>query len=187
MYVLAQVVLGISYGMVLFLISVGLSLILGLMGIVNLAHGAILVVGGIVGVSVAQWTDSFLLGLFAGFLASGVVGLIIERGFLRQLYHRYEAQILLTLGFSYILLNANEWLWGPAPKAPFVPSLLQGSVLIGEIQFPIHRLIIILVGAAVCASLWWLQDRTRLGAVIRAQMHDEQMTSKLFIISSIHK
>lgn len=184
MSILVQVLLGISYGMVLFLIAVGLSLILGLMGIVNLSHGAILVVGAFVGVSVAHWTENLLIGLLAGFLTSGLVGLIIERGFLRQLYHQYTDQILITLGFTNILLNTNEWVWGAMPRSPFIPPLLQGSVIMGEIQFPMSRLIIIFCGVIVCAILWWFQDKTRVGAIIRAQMHDEQMVSALGINST---
>ena len=85
---------GISYGMVLFLIAAGLSLILGLMGIVNLAHGVIFILGGFVGIAVAKWTGSFLLAVLAGAAMSGVAGLIIERGFLRFLYKQRLPQVL---------------------------------------------------------------------------------------------
>lgn len=172
---------GISYGMVLFLIAAGLSLVLGLMGIVNIAHGVIFIVGGFIGLTVARSTDSFLLGILAGVIGSGVVGLIIERGFLRFLYKQELQQVLVTFGFVYMITNLILWIWGPDPRTAFVPSYFIASVPIGAVSFPFHRFVIIVVGAALAFGLWWLQDKTKTGAVIRAGMDDAEMVSGLGI------
>jgi len=145
---------GISYGMVLFLIASGLSFTLGIMGIVNLAHGVIFVLGGFVGLFVARATDSFLLAVLAGGIASGVAGLIIERGFLRFLYKQNLPQVLVTFGFIYIITNLMLWICGPQPRSAFVPSYFAGSVVIAGVSFPFHRFAIIGIGAAICAVLW---------------------------------
>ena len=172
---------GISYGMVLFLIAAGLSLILGVMGIVNLAHGAIFVVGGFIGLTVAHRTGSFLLGILAGAAGSGLVGVLIERCFLRLLYKRDLQQVLITFGFIYIITNLLLWVWGPSPRAAFVPSYFSGSVPIAGLSLPIHRFAVIGVGAAICVVLWWVQDKTKIGAIIRAGMDDAEMVSGLGI------
>jgi len=172
---------GIAYGMVLFLIAAGLSLILGVMGIVNLAHGAVFVAGGLLGLNVAHWTNSFLLGTLAGAALSGGIGVLIERAFLSRLYKQDLQQILVTFGFVYIIGNLLLWIWGPVPKAAFVPSYLSGSVVVGGLSIPAHRFAVIAIGAVICLVLWWLQDRTRIGAIIRAGMDDAEMVSGLGI------
>lgn len=172
---------GISYGMVLFLIAAGLSLILGVMGIVNLAHGSIFVVGGFIGLYVAHGTGSFFLGVLAGAVGSGLLGVIIERGVLRLLYKQDLQQVLVTFGFVYIITNLLLWVVGPAPKAAFVPSYFSGSVPFGDLSVPIHRFAVIGFGAIVCAILWWVQDKTRIGAIIRAGMDDAEMVSGMGI------
>lgn len=172
---------GISYGMVLFLISIGLSMFIGLMGVVNLAHGAVFVVGGYIGITVAEWTGNFLLGVLTGALSSGIIGLVMERGFLRFLAKQFLEQVLITLGFVYVLINANDWIWGPTAKGAFVPPFLAGSIYIGESRFPVHRLAITIIGALICLALWWFQERTRIGSIIRAGMDNAEMTSGLGI------
>ena len=172
---------GISYGVLLFLIASGLSLILGLMGIVNLAHGVIFILGGFAGLTVAKWTGSFLLAVLVGAVTSGVVGLIIERGFLRLLYKRQLEQVLVTFGFVFIISNLIQWIWGAWPRSAFVPSYFAGSVPIMGFYFPIHRFALIAIGAAIAVGLWWLQDKTKIGAIIRASMDDKEMAGGLGI------
>jgi len=172
---------GISYGVLLFLIASGLSLILGLMGIVNLAHGIIFVLGGFAGLTVAQWTGSLLLAVLAGAVMSGLVGLIIERAFLRLLYKQDLEQVLVTFGFVFIIANLIQWVWGAWPRAAFVPSYFSGSVPVMGFHFPVHRFAIIAIGAALAVGLWWLQDKTRIGAIIRASMDDQEMAGGLGI------
>ena len=179
--VLLNLLNGISYGMVLFLIAAGLSLILGVMGIVNLAHGAIFVTGGFIGLTVAHGTGSFLLGTVAGAAGSGVIGVLIERGVLRLLYKRDLQQVLVTFGFVYIITNLILWIWGPSPRAAFVPWYFSGSLPMAGLSIPAHRFAVILIGALICLILWWVQDKTRIGAIIRAGMDDSEMVSGLGI------
>jgi len=178
---IATLLNGISYGMVLFLIASGLSLTLGLMGIVNLAHGVVFVLGGFAGLFVARATESFLLAILAGALASGVAGLIIERGFLRYLYKQTLPQVLVTFGFIYIITNLMLWICGPQPRSAFVPSYFAGTVVIAGVSFPLHRFAIIGIGVVICALLWWLQEKTRIGAIVRAGMDNAEMVGGLGI------
>jgi len=172
---------GVSYGFVLFLIATGLSLVLGLMGIVNVSHGALFMTGAYMGLTVAKLTGSLIIGILAGAILAGIVSLIIERLFLCQLYKQELEQILVTFGFVYIITNLHLWIYGAWPKSAFVPSILSGSMTIGRFGFPIHRLAVIMMGGALCVGLWWLQEKTKIGARIRAGMDDAEMVSGLGI------
>lgn len=173
---------GISFGMVLFLAGSGLSVVMGVMGITNLAHGALYMLGGYVGWTVAiHYGMNFWLAVFAGGLVSGLIGLTIERIFLRHLYKQPNEQVLLTFGFVYIITNLCIWIWGGRPRMQFASRALSGFLNIFEMPYPITRLVIIAMGVIVAIVLWWLQDRTRIGAIIRAGMDDKEMTMGLGI------
>lgn len=185
---LANFLIGISFGFILFLLGTGLSLTMGLMRIVNLAHGALYMVGGYTGLYVAGLTEhlvgrdlSFVLGLLAGGICAGVLGLIMETGFLRRLYKRDLDQVLLTIGFIYILTNLVHWVWGPVPLSGVIPSILSGSIPVGRINLPVFRLAIIAFGIVAAIVLWLFQERTRVGAIIRAGMDNKEMTIGLGI------
>jgi branched-chain amino acid transport system permease protein len=168
---------GMSYGVVLFLIATGLSLVLGLMGIVNVAHGALFMTGAYFGLTVAKLTGNLILGILAGAILAGIVSLIIDRLFLCQLYKQQLEQILVTFGFVYIITNLHLWIYGAWPKSAFVPQILSGSITIGRFNFPVHRLTVIIIGGALCVGLWWLQEKTKVGAKVRAGMDDAEMVS----------
>jgi len=173
---------GISYGMVLFLIASGMSIVFGAMGIINLAHGALYMVGAYAGWTVAvKWGAGFGLGLLAGGLAAGLVGLAIERGLLRHLYKKPNEQVLLTFGFVYILANLCLWIWGGWPRMPFTANFLTGSMEILGRAYPKARVAVIVVGLVLAIGLWWLQEKTRMGAIVRAGMDDKEMTMGLGI------
>ncbi|MBA7706646.1 hypothetical protein ES703_115501 [subsurface metagenome] len=150
---------GLSFGALLFLLASGLSLILGLMGIANLAHGALFLFGAYIGVFVAKQGGHFFLAALAGGLGVALVGLVMERGFLRHLHGRILEQVLISFGFIYILTNIATWIWGTAPQ--IVTSPITGSVSIGDITFPAYR--------------------TRIGAMVRAGMDNREMTVGLGI------
>ncbi len=154
---------------------------MGLMGIFNLAHGSLFLLGAYSGITVANLTGSFTLGILAGAGAALIAGLAIERGFLRGLYRRYLDQILVTLGFVHIINNVHLWVYGGWPKSPFIPPILAERVFIGGYGFPLHRIAIIVIGGVVFLGLWWFQERTRFGAIIRAGMEDKEMVSGLGI------
>lgn len=170
---------GLSIGLILFLIGAGLSLILGVMGILNLAHGAFYMVGAYVGVTVAGEGANFWLAALAGAMAAGLVGLITERLFFRHLYKQLNEQVLLTFGLIYIITNLTLWIWGPWPKMGTPPPILSGSIGIGDISFPVYRLAVIVIGLVIAICLWWFQEKTRVGAIIRAGMDDKEMTTGL--------
>ena len=173
---------GISYGMVLFLIASGMSIVLGAMGIANLAHGVIYMFGAYMGWTVAvKWKAPFLLALLAGGFSAGLLGLVIERGLLRHLYKQLNEQVLLTFGFVYILGNLCLWIWGGLPKMPFTAEFLTGSFEIMGRMYPKARVSVIFIGLMLGIALWWLQDRTRMGAVVRAGMDDKETAMGLGI------
>lgn len=181
-FVLANLVNGLSYGMILFLIASGLSIVMGIMGIVNLAHGALYMVGAYVGWTIAvQWELSFWLAVFVGGLGGALVGLFIERIFLRRLYKQPNEQVLLTFGFIYILSNIMIWIWQGHRRLQFTAPALYGSTNIAGMPFAKDRLAIIAIGIIIAIILWWLQDKTRIGAIVRAGMDDKEMAMGLGI------
>ena len=166
---------GLSYGALLFLLASGLSLIFGVMRVVNLAHGSYFMLGGYVGLSVIWRTGSYVLALVAGALALAVVGIAMERMFLRRLAGQTLGQVLMTIGFALIFQDLALLIWGADPYSIRPPSLLAGVVTAGPGRFPIYRIFIIVIAVAVGAALWLLLDRTRIGAMIRAAVDDPEM------------
>jgi len=179
--ILANLLIGISFGFILFLLGTGLSLTMGLMRVVNLAHGALYMFGAYVGLTAARYSGNFAIGILAGGLSAGLLGLIMETGFLRRMYKQEMSQVLLTIGFVYILTNVTQWIWGPIPQSGVIPEFLSGSVPIGNITIPIFRLTIIAFGLIAAAVLWLFQEKTRIGAIIRAGMDNREMTMGLGI------
>ena len=172
---LTQAVNGISFGAMLFLLASGLSLIFGVMRIVNLAHGSYFLLGGYIGLSTALRTGSFALALLAGAAAIAVLGLAMESLFLRSLRGQSLAQVLMTMGFALVFQDLSLLLWGGDPRTIPVPSFLQGSLRAGPIFVPAYRLFIVGVAVAVGLALWLFLERTRLGARIRATVDDAEM------------
>jgi branched-chain amino acid transport system permease protein len=173
---------GVALGSVLFLLACGLSLALGVMGILNLAHGALYMVGAYVGWTIAmQQGWNFWLAVLAGAVAGGLLGLIMERGFFRYLHGRLNEQVLLTFGFIYILTNLTQWIWGTIPKAPFTAPFLSTSFPIVGFTYPLGRIATIFIGVILAIGLWWLIEKTRAGAVIRSGMDDKEMATGLGI------
>jgi len=179
--IVANLLNGISYAFILFLIASGLSLIFGVMDILNLGHGALYMLGAFIGLTAATHYDNFLVGAVLSALSIGVVGLLLERVFLGRLYKQFNEQALLTLGFVYIFTNVVLWIWGPWSKLGSSPAILSGSVNIGSYGFPVYRFGIIFVGLVFFFVLWWLQYKTRVGAKIRAGMDNKEMTLGLGI------
>ncbi len=166
---------GLSYGALLFLLASGLSLIFGVMRVVNLAHGSYFMLGGYVGLSVVWRTGSFAAAVLAGAVAIGLIGIGMERLFLRRLPGQTLGQVLMTIGFALIFQDLALLIWGGDPYSIPVPRFLQGAVRAGELSFPSYRIFIIVVAVVVAALLWLALDRTRVGARIRAAVDDGQM------------
>lgn len=173
---------GIAFGSILFLLAVGFSLIMGVMGILNLAHGAIFMVGAYVGWTLAvEHEVNFILAILAGGASAGLVGFVMDRGFLRHLYKQMHEQALLTVGFIFIITNLTLWIFGPIDRPSFVPSFVAGSIPLGDGQYPIFRIATIGIGLVVFLGFWWFQEKTRVGAIVRAGMDNKEMTVALGI------
>jgi branched-chain amino acid transport system permease protein len=180
-----QALNGISYGMLLFLLAAGLSLIYGLMKILNLTHGSFYLLGGYIGLVVVHKTGSFILAALVGSAAVAVIGIVMERFFLRRFHLQELPQALLTFGFLFIFSDLATVIWGGNPQTMPKPPLFTGSVQIGGFFYPSYRLFIIGFGLAVGALLWWLQDGTRVGAMVRASVDDEEVARALGINVSL--
>jgi branched-chain amino acid transport system permease protein len=170
-----QVLNGVSFGMLLFLLGAGLSLIYGVLRILNLAHGSYYVLGAYVALSTVQATGSFVLATVAGAAAATALGVFVERVLLRRLPREELPQALLTFGLLLIVGDLCLWIWGGTPQTLPRPEGLTRSVRLGPLVFPSYRLFIIAVGVAIGLALWALQERTRLGAMIRAAIDDAEM------------
>ncbi len=166
---------GLSYGALLFLLASGLSLIFGVMRVVNLAHGSYFMLGGYVGLSVVWRTGSFAAAVLAGGVAIGLIGIGMERLFLRRLPGQTLGQVLMTIGFALIFQDLALLIWGGDPYSIPVPRFLQGAVKAGALSFPAYRIFIIVVAVVVAALLWLALDQTRAGARIRAAVDDGEM------------
>ncbi|HEU5193625.1 MAG TPA: branched-chain amino acid ABC transporter permease [Methylomirabilota bacterium] len=166
---------GLSYGALLFLLASGLSLIFGVMRVVNLAHGSYFLLGGYVGLSVIWKTKSFPLALLSAAVAIALVGIAMERLFLRRLPGQTLGQVLMTVGFALIFQDLALLIWGGDPYSLPLPGWLQGVVTAGTLRFPKYRIFIMVLAAVIGALLWLALDRTRIGAMIRAAVDDAEM------------
>ena len=176
-----QILNGLSFGFLLFLLGSGLSLMFGLMGIVNLSHGSYFMLGAYIGLSMSEWTGNFWLGAALGGLIMSLVGGLTERLLLRYLHLRHLDQVLLTFGFVYIFMDLSKWVWGGDPLSLAKPALLNGSITILGDSFPIYRLAIIIIGSLIAILLWLFQEKTLIGAIVRAGVDDRQMVTGLGI------
>ncbi len=165
----------IAFGGLLFLLSAGFSLIFGLMRIPNLMHGSFFMLGAYLGVTLLAVGANFWAAAMASAAAMALIGGIIERLLLRRLAGQELAQVLLTLGLSFIVSDLCLMIWSGDPLQPASPADLRGVVRAGGIIFPLYRLAVVVIAVAVAAALWVMVDWTRLGAMIRAGVDDAPM------------
>lgn len=181
----ASLVIGISYGWVLFLVAVGLSIIFGLMGFVNLASGSFYILGAYVAISVARGAGGYWLALLCAGLATAALGVVVERAFLSRLHGRILEQVLLTLGVAYVVQDTSRWLWGAYPMALTPPGRLADSVTVAGVTLPGYRLALVGAGTLVGLVCWALLERTRLGAYVRAGVDDLETLKSLGVNTSL--
>lgn len=182
---LIQTLNGISYGMLLFLLAAGLSLIFGLMKILNLTHGSFYLLGGYFGLVVMHKTGSFVLAVLSASFAIAIIGVVIERFFLRRFHLQELPQALVTFGFLFIFSDLATVIWGSNPQMMPKPEVFSSSLQLGAFYYPSYRLFIIGFGLVIAALLWWLQDGTRIGAMVRASVDDEEAARALGINVSL--
>ncbi len=174
---------GVAYAMFLFIVSVGLSVTMGLMGFVNLAHGAFAMAGGYLVVTATQsFGVPFPLALVIAALVIGAVSVLFERTLYAGLYGASELdQVLMTIGLTFMVIAAITWFYGPLPAHVRVPEYLTGEISLGFRSFPTYRVFIILIGAVLVAVLWYGFERTSLGAKIRAAVDNRRMAQSIGI------
>ncbi|MGA0714826.1 MAG: branched-chain amino acid ABC transporter permease [Gemmobacter sp.] len=176
-----QALNGLQYGMMLFLMAAGLTLVFGVMGLINLAHGALYMVGAFACAAVAAARGSFWLGLGASLAAAAAMGALIEVAIIRRLYARdHLDQVLATFALILVLSETTRWVFGSFPLYLSLPEVLSGTLTLpGGVVYPAFRLAIIAIGVAVAMGLFWLIGRTRVGIRIRAGEADREMVAAL--------
>jgi branched-chain amino acid transport system permease protein len=172
---IVQIFNGVSYGALLFLVGSGLSLIFGVMRIVNLSHGAYFLWGGYIALSVINATGSWALSLPVAALAVAVIGLTMERVFLRPLGFDPLRQVLLTVGFAFLFQQAALDIWGGNNMDINPPAAFTQSIVVGGIYFPLYRAFMIAMALLIGVALWLALEKTRMGAAVRATVDDAQM------------
>ncbi|MGY6695738.1 MAG: branched-chain amino acid ABC transporter permease [Roseinatronobacter sp.] len=178
--VLEQLLNGVQFGLMLFLMSAGLTLVFGVMGLINLAHGSLYMIGAFLCAAVAGATGNFWLGLVGGIAAAAAAGALIEMVVIRRLYTRdHLDQVLATFALILILSEGVRMIFGPFPLYLNVPDMLRGTVSLGIVEYSRYRLALIGFGLAVALGLWVLIARTRLGIQIRAGESDREMIAAL--------
>jgi branched-chain amino acid transport system permease protein len=181
LYFFEQFLNGIQLGMLLFLLAAGLTLIFGIMDLVNLAHGSLYMLGAYFAASFAEWTDSFLLGAILALAATALVGMVLEVVAIRRLYGRNHLDhVLGTFGLLLFFNELVRLIWGPAGMTlSLPPEMLNAIEIVPGLFYPLYRLVIIAVTLAVAVLIYFLIMRTRLGMLIRAGASNREMVGAL--------
>lgn len=177
-----QIIVGLSIGSWLFLVAIGLSLVFGVLGVLNFAHGVLFAIGAYAAISVNEAIGSFFLGAIAATVAVAIIGLIMETGFIRRLYGREEEeldQLLLTFAFVLILEAGIRFVFGSGTRSLDRPEVLDFTITVGAFGIPAYRATVILFAVAVMAAILVVLDRTNFGRVVRATSSDRDMAQML--------
>lgn len=183
---------GLAMGMIIFIVASGMTLVFGLMDVLNFGHGLFIAIGAYMAATVlgsmADWTQSGSLGLnlaavlpalIVGMLVAGAVGVAFERVIVRPVYGQHLKQILITMGGMIIGEEIIKMLWGPQTLSLPLPDALRGAVLVGDAAIEKFRIVALVVGLAVLGGMLWLLNRTKLGLLIRAGVEDREMVESL--------
>ena len=176
-----QILNGLSFGAVLFLLAAGFTMIFGLMRIANLAHGGFYLVGGYIGVAVVVLTGNFWLGLLAGGLLVMAVGLFAERILLRPIRGLEKSEVLLTIGLTFVLGDLSLAIWGGDPQVTALPDYLKGPLQVGDLFYPKYRLFVLGLAVVIAGILFYIDRRTKVGAMVRAGVDDRETVAALGI------
>ena len=173
--IVLQVLNGLTFAALLFVVASGFTLIFGLLRIVNLAHGALYLLGGYVGFTVAAQTGSFILGGVTALAAAAAAGWVLYEGLLRFVQGHDLRQVLLTLGVAFVTNDLALVVWGGDTLTVPIPETLRGAVPIFGVFYPTYRLFVLIAGCLIFVALWLLLEHTRIGALIRAGVDDAEM------------
>jgi len=181
--ILIQVLNGLQYGLLLFLVASGLTLIFGIMGVINLAHGSFYMIGAYFAWSLASYFGNLLTAIVVGIVLSVLLGLALERLLIRHFYGRdHLYQVLLTYGLILIFEQLRSLIWGDEVQGVKVPELFNHSIALTDtLSYPVYRLVISAACVAIALGLHWLIRHTRLGMMIRAGAHNREMTEAMGI------
>ena len=176
-----QAMNGIQYGLLLFLVASGLTLIFGIMGVINIAHGSFYMIGAYLAWSLMGWIGNFWLGLFVGVVVAFVLGLVLEFLFIRFLYDKdHLQQVLVTYGLILIFSELRSVIWGDDVHSVAIPALLDGSIQLTEnLAYPVYRIWLSSVCIVIAILMFLGIQHTRLGMMIRAGASDREMTKAL--------
>lgn len=177
---LMQTLNGLQYGILLFLLAAGLTLVFGIMSFINLAHGALYMMGAYFAAAVFNYTGSFFLAILAGLFGGMLLGMLLDRFGFATLYSRAHLdQVLATFGLLLFFNEAVRMIWGSAPVFMSLPDSLSGSIRILGTPYPVYRLVIIVIGLLIAFGLYLLIERTRIGMLIRAGASNRNMVGAL--------
>jgi len=179
--IVEQLLNGIQFGVMLFLMAAGLTLVFGIMNMINLAHGSLYMAGAFIAATLIPWTGSFILAVLIALPLTGLLGAVLEIGLLRRFYSRTHLdQVLVTFGLILVLNEITRLIWGPVPVPMPLPAFLSGSVELFEgVHYPTFRLAILVVGAIVAVGLYVVVVHTRAGMWVRAGASNRPMASAL--------
>jgi branched-chain amino acid transport system permease protein len=179
--VIEQLLNGLQFGLMLFLLAAGLTLVFGIMDVLNLAHGSLYMIGAYLAATIAQATGSFWIALPLAALGTGLVGLVLELVLVRHLYRRdHLAQVLATFAVILIANDVVRMIWGPAPRLLSAPAALSGPVeLAPGLLYPSYRLVLIGVGLVLAVVMYLMVARTRAGMVVRAGSSNREMAAMM--------
>jgi len=174
---------GVAWAMFLFIVSVGLSVTMGLMGVVNLAHGAFAMAGGyLVVTAMESYGVPFIGALITAFVVVGSISIVFERTLYSKVYGAGDLdQVLLTIGLTFMAIAAYTYFYGPLPQHIRISDYLSGEVRVGTRGFPTYRVFLIAIGAGLIAALWYGFERTRIGAKVRAAVDNRRMAQSVGI------
>jgi branched-chain amino acid transport system permease protein len=181
--ILIQLLNSVQYGLLLFLISSGLTLVFGIMGVINLAHGAMYMIGAYLAYAFVDWSGSLGVAILLGIPVMLIVGIVIERFLIDSLYSRdHLFQVLLTFGLILILNDIQSILWGNDTHGVPIPDMLNGSIsLTDNMSYPVYRLAVSGICLALAIGMYWVIQKTRLGMTIRAGASNREMVESLGI------
>jgi branched-chain amino acid transport system permease protein len=175
-----QTLNGLQFGVMLFLLAAGLTLVFGIMGVINLAHGSMYMLGAFVAAAAAAHGVPFVLAVLAGAAAAAVAGAVVEAVVVRRLYGRNHLdQVLATFGLILIANDGVSIVWGRTPLQMTMPNALAGSVALGDVTYPVYRIVLIVAGCALAVGLAFFVARTRAGALIRAGATHRELVGAL--------
>ena len=180
-FIILQTFNGLSYGALLFLFASGLSLIFGVMRIINISHGSYYLLAGYLAFTLMQFVNSYLFGMLGASVVIALIGILMVRVFLRKLVGNDLRQVLFTMGFALVFQDLALLIWGGDPSTINVPNFVSGPLVIGHLYFPKYRIFMVLVAVFIGFWLWFFQAKTKVGAVVRAAVDNEDMARAMGI------